>query len=127
MFSMSIEKPVWNFPVDKELVARLDDFRFQNGISSRSEAIRHLLEEALRKYEKEQVRKQPPAGVDTMSEEGGTVCPSCGAEAEFIQRCADCGHIYCPWCRIRHVDTHKVSIPEDLTSCPKCGSNTFSM
>ena len=127
MFFMLSEKPILNIALDEELLERLDDFRFENRINSRSEAIRRLLEEALRKYKKKQPKKGPPGGEDTMSDKDSKVCPSCGAKAEFIQTCADCGHIYCPWCRIRHVDTHKVFIPKDIASCPKCGSDKFSM
>ena len=49
---MATEKPKIIFVADKELIERLDDFRFDNRINSRSEAIRRLLEEALKKYEK---------------------------------------------------------------------------
>ena len=50
---MPTEKPKIIFVADNELLERLDDFRFENRISSRSEAIRRLLEEALKKYEKQ--------------------------------------------------------------------------
>ncbi len=40
------------FAVDADLMKRLDDFRFENRINTRSEAIRRLLDEALKKYEK---------------------------------------------------------------------------
>ena len=50
--SMPTEKPKIIFVADKELLDRLDDFRFENRINSRSEAIRRLLEEGLKKYEK---------------------------------------------------------------------------
>ena len=63
----------------------------------------------------------------TMLDEDKKLCPSCGGEAEFIITCADCGHIYCPWCRIRHMDTHRVIIPESLTRCPKCGSDKHNI
>jgi metal-responsive CopG/Arc/MetJ family transcriptional regulator len=36
----------------EDLIKRLDDFRFENRINSRSEAVRRLLDEALKKYEK---------------------------------------------------------------------------
>ncbi len=49
---MPTDKPILNFAIDKELLERLDDFRFGNRINTRSEAIRRLLEEALKKYEK---------------------------------------------------------------------------
>ena len=41
-----------SFAVDDKLMKRLDDFRFDNRINTRSEAIRRLLDEALKKYEK---------------------------------------------------------------------------
>lgn len=37
--------------IDKDLLKRLEDFRFENRIASRSEAIRRLLDEALKKHE----------------------------------------------------------------------------
>jgi metal-responsive CopG/Arc/MetJ family transcriptional regulator len=40
------------FSATEDLLKRIDDFRFQNRINSRSEAMRRLLDEALRKYEK---------------------------------------------------------------------------
>jgi metal-responsive CopG/Arc/MetJ family transcriptional regulator len=49
---MPTEKPILNFAVDKELMKRLEDFRFENRINTMSKAIRQLLDEALRKYEK---------------------------------------------------------------------------
>lgn len=38
--------------MDESLLNRIDDFRFENRINSKSEAIRRLLDEALKKYEK---------------------------------------------------------------------------
>jgi DNA-directed RNA polymerase subunit RPC12/RpoP len=58
-----------------------------------------------------------------MSHEDKIRCPSCGSDTEFIKTCIDCGHSYCPWCRVRHVDDYKVLMPEDTVSCPRCGSN----
>lgn len=49
---MPTEKPKILFVADNNLVERIDDFRFDNRINSRSEAIRRLIEEALKKYEK---------------------------------------------------------------------------
>ncbi len=49
---MPTEKPKIIFVADDELLERLDDFRFDNRINTRSEAIRRLLNEALKKYEK---------------------------------------------------------------------------
>ncbi|MFH2003935.1 MAG: ribbon-helix-helix protein, CopG family [Bacteroidota bacterium] len=48
---MPTEKNILNFAVDDDLMKRLDDFRFGNRINTRSEAIRRLLDEALKKYE----------------------------------------------------------------------------
>ena len=36
----------------EDLLKRIDDFRYDNRIPSRSEAVRRLIEEALTKYEK---------------------------------------------------------------------------
>ena len=49
---MPTEKPKIIFVAENELLERLDDFRFENRINTRSEAIRRLLDEALKKYEK---------------------------------------------------------------------------
>ena len=49
---MPTEKPKIIFVADDNLLERLDDFRFGNRINSRSEAIRRLIKEALKKYEK---------------------------------------------------------------------------
>lgn len=49
---MPTQKDILNFAIDEELMERLDDFRFGNRINTRSEAIRRLLDEALKKYEK---------------------------------------------------------------------------
>ena len=49
---MPDKKDILSISIDKELKADIDDFRFENRISSRSEAIRRLLIEALKKYEK---------------------------------------------------------------------------
>ena len=49
---MATNKPRVLLTIDEELLRRLDDFRYGNRIPTRSEAIRRLLEEALKKYEK---------------------------------------------------------------------------
>ena len=49
---MVTKKDIINFAVDSDLMKRLDDFRFENRINTRSESIRRLLDEALKKYEK---------------------------------------------------------------------------
>jgi len=48
---MPTKMQIINFAVDKELAERLDDFRFGQRINTQSEAIRRLLDEALKKYE----------------------------------------------------------------------------
>jgi len=52
---MATDKPRILLTVDNDLLEQIDDFRFNNRINTRSEAIRRLLQEALKKYEK------PPA------------------------------------------------------------------
>ena len=49
---MPSNKPKILLIVNDELLKRIDDFRFENRISARSEAIRRLIDEALKKYEK---------------------------------------------------------------------------
>ena len=48
---MPTKNPKTLITFDKQLLNRVDDFRFENRINTRSEAIRRLLEEALKKYE----------------------------------------------------------------------------
>ena len=48
---MPDKKDIITISIDKELINYIDDFRFENRISSRSEAIRRLLKEALKKCE----------------------------------------------------------------------------
>jgi metal-responsive CopG/Arc/MetJ family transcriptional regulator len=52
---MPTEKPILNFVVDETLLKKIDDFRFENRISTRSEAVRRLIEEALAKYKKKKM------------------------------------------------------------------------
>jgi metal-responsive CopG/Arc/MetJ family transcriptional regulator len=54
---MPTDKPKIIFVADKELVDRLNDFRFEQRIDSKSQAIRRLLDEALKKYEKKTKKK----------------------------------------------------------------------
>ena len=49
---MPTEKPKIIFVADNKLVKRIDDFRYNNRIPTRSEAIRRLIEEALKTYER---------------------------------------------------------------------------
>lgn len=53
---MPTEKPILTFAVDEELLERISDFRFENRIETRSEAIRMLVEKALQDYEKQKKR-----------------------------------------------------------------------
>jgi len=54
MITMPTEKPVINFAVDEDFLRRIDDFRFDNRINTRSETIRRLIEESLERYEKQE-------------------------------------------------------------------------
>lgn len=45
---MPTEKPKVLFVADEELIERIEDFRFDNRINSRSEAIRILIEAGLK-------------------------------------------------------------------------------
>ena len=49
---MPTEKPKILIVLEDELIKRIDDFRYENRIPNRSEAIRRLLDEALKKYQK---------------------------------------------------------------------------
>jgi metal-responsive CopG/Arc/MetJ family transcriptional regulator len=49
---MPTKKPVITMVFDEELLNRVEDYRYENRIPSRTEAIRRLLEEALKKYDK---------------------------------------------------------------------------
>ena len=49
---MPTEKPKVIFVADNDLLKRLDDFRYDNRIPARNEAIRRLIDESLKRYEK---------------------------------------------------------------------------
>ena len=49
---MPTETPKITFVVDEELIERIDDFRFENRVKNRSEAIRQLIEEGLKRLHK---------------------------------------------------------------------------
>jgi len=51
---MATKKPVLTFAVDDELLERIKDFRFENRLDTKSEAIRILVEKGLEDYEKKQ-------------------------------------------------------------------------
>ena len=54
---MPTEKPILTFAADKELLERINDFRFENRIETKSEAIRMLVEKGLEGYEKKPLKK----------------------------------------------------------------------
>ena len=47
---MPDKKDILTISINKDLIKRIDDFRFENRINSRSETICKLLEDALKKY-----------------------------------------------------------------------------
>jgi len=49
---MPTDKPKILLTIDKDLLEQIEDFRFENRVNTRSEAIRRLIKEALKKYEK---------------------------------------------------------------------------
>jgi metal-responsive CopG/Arc/MetJ family transcriptional regulator len=49
---MPTEKPIITVAVDPELLERINDFRFDNRIETKSEAIRILIEKGLKDSEK---------------------------------------------------------------------------
>lgn len=49
--AMPTDKPRILLTIEQELLERIDDFRFENRINTRSEAIRRLIEETLTRYE----------------------------------------------------------------------------
>jgi metal-responsive CopG/Arc/MetJ family transcriptional regulator len=54
---MPTGKPKILFVADEKLLTRLNDYRFSERIESKSEAIRRLLEDAPKRYEKRKLRK----------------------------------------------------------------------
>jgi len=51
---MPTEKPKILITLENKLLTRIDDFRFENRINTRSETIRRLIEESLDRYEKQE-------------------------------------------------------------------------
>ena len=49
---MASKNPKILMTLNRDLIDKVDDYRYENRIPSRSEAIRRLLNEALKKYEK---------------------------------------------------------------------------
>lgn len=58
MSSMPADKPKIIFAMEEDLLKRIDDYRFENRVNSRSEAIRRLIEEGLKKHREEHQRKE---------------------------------------------------------------------
>lgn len=54
---MTTKNTVMTFAVDKELLERINDYRFDNRIETKSEAIRLLVEMGLKDYEKKPKKK----------------------------------------------------------------------
>lgn len=55
---MPSDKPKILFVMDKELLNQIDDFRFDNRINSRSEAVRQLIEAGLKVSAKSKAKKK---------------------------------------------------------------------
>jgi metal-responsive CopG/Arc/MetJ family transcriptional regulator len=49
---MATDKPKLLFVIPEDLLKRIDDFRYENRIPARSEAVRQLIEAGLKKQEK---------------------------------------------------------------------------
>jgi hypothetical protein len=56
--AMPTKKDILAFPADADLLKRIDDYRYENRIPSRSEAMRRLLEEGLQAQEKKGSRSK---------------------------------------------------------------------
>jgi metal-responsive CopG/Arc/MetJ family transcriptional regulator len=57
---MPTKKEVLCFPADADLLKRIDDYRYENRIPSRSEAMRRLIEEGLQVQGKEAGKPKKP-------------------------------------------------------------------
>ena len=55
---MPTEKPILTFAVDPELLEQINDFRFDNRIETKSEAIRILIEKGLKESKKKVSEKE---------------------------------------------------------------------
>ena len=54
---MPTQKSILTFAADEKLLQRINDFRFENRIETKSEAIRLLVVEGFDRYENETVSK----------------------------------------------------------------------
>jgi len=57
MFTMPTEKPKIILVMENDLLKRIDDYRFENRINSRSDAIRRLIESGLKESSKQKAKK----------------------------------------------------------------------
>lgn len=64
MQRMPSEKPKVLFVIDRELLERVEDYRFENRINNRSEAIRRLLELGLAAVQEKPSQRSPKRGRD---------------------------------------------------------------
>jgi len=55
---MPTEKPRYTITLDKEMLKKIDDFRFENRFANRTQATLELIRIGMEALEKEQVRKQ---------------------------------------------------------------------
>jgi metal-responsive CopG/Arc/MetJ family transcriptional regulator len=58
MFLMPTDKPKIIFVMEEDLLKRIEDYRFENRINSRSEAIRTLIEAGLKAAEVSKTKKK---------------------------------------------------------------------
>jgi hypothetical protein len=56
--AMPTKKDILAFPADADLLKRIDDYRYENRIPSRSEAMRRLIEKGLRFQDKDRAKKK---------------------------------------------------------------------
>jgi metal-responsive CopG/Arc/MetJ family transcriptional regulator len=54
---MERKSPAISITLPKDLLNRVDDFRFDNRFNNRSEAIRHLVEKGLKEYKRKSSKK----------------------------------------------------------------------
>ena len=53
---MPSNKPKVLLILDEDLLERIDDYRYENRIPARNEAIRRLIDESLKRYEKKKIK-----------------------------------------------------------------------
>lgn len=55
---MPTDKPRILLTLDPDLLERIDDYRYENRVPARSEAIRKLIKDSLERYEKKRKKKR---------------------------------------------------------------------